>query len=532
MLYLKFNKCTHCLFYTFLFFYSIHFIHAQHNKSEALNSNEYSADTTKANELNHLSWALKFQKPDSSIALAEKALALINKYNHLNNTTHQIHLTRTYLNLGVFYHIQTNLPKALEYYHRSLKTAEKIANTRRVAMANNNIGLVYDEMKEYDKALNYYKKTLPFYETSNDYSGLAEVLKNCAIIYFKQHNYLESLKNSKKALEVTQKNEKLIVSPNQLYDNTITQAELLNNIGSCLIKTNNSVDSAYNYYLKALAINEKLKNNSGRSKTLCNIADIKIKKGDFDGAENNLIRAKDINSTVNDKIALLDLEKMFLNLYDTIAKIAYRKKDYSKAASHFHKAILNYKNIDELKDSVFSQENKKQIIQKELYYEFEKKEAQIKAENEKQQAIAHQKSRNKNIIITGAGIVVVLLILFSVFIFRSLKTTQHQKKLIELKNGELEIHRKIIEEKNKDITDSINYAQRIQKALLREEEHVSKHLPEHFIYAQRYSKWRFLLGSRKKTILVLCCCRLHWTWGSWRHYEHAWNFFFKRHYQC
>ena len=38
-----------------------------------------------------------------------------------------------------------------------------------------------------------------------------------------------------------------------------------------------------------------------------------------------------------------------------------------------------------------------------------------------------------------------------------------------------------MEEKNKDITDSINYAIRIQRALLKEEEYVSKHLPEHFI---------------------------------------------------
>ncbi len=38
-----------------------------------------------------------------------------------------------------------------------------------------------------------------------------------------------------------------------------------------------------------------------------------------------------------------------------------------------------------------------------------------------------------------------------------------------------------IERKHKEVTDSINYAKRIQVAILKGEEHVSKHLPEHFV---------------------------------------------------
>jgi serine phosphatase RsbU (regulator of sigma subunit) len=38
-----------------------------------------------------------------------------------------------------------------------------------------------------------------------------------------------------------------------------------------------------------------------------------------------------------------------------------------------------------------------------------------------------------------------------------------------------------IEEKNKHITDSINYAKRIQEAMLKDEDHTSEHLPPHFI---------------------------------------------------
>jgi serine phosphatase RsbU (regulator of sigma subunit) len=74
-----------------------------------------------------------------------------------------------------------------------------------------------------------------------------------------------------------------------------------------------------------------------------------------------------------------------------------------------------------------------------------------------------------------------LILLFTGFILRSLNITNKQKKIIEAQNKETQQQKKIIEEKNKDITDSIHYAKRIQTALLRDEEHISKHLPEHFI---------------------------------------------------
>jgi serine phosphatase RsbU (regulator of sigma subunit) len=49
---------------------------------------------------------------------------------------------------------------------------------------------------------------------------------------------------------------------------------------------------------------------------------------------------------------------------------------------------------------------------------------------------------------------------------------------------EVEKQKKIVEVKNKDITDSINYAQRIQQAILPLPEDISKVFPESFIYFQ------------------------------------------------
>ena len=68
----------------------------------------------------------------------------------------------------------------------------------------------------------------------------------------------------------------------------------------------------------------------------------------------------------------------------------------------------------------------------------------------------------------------VLVIVFSGFIFKSLRTTRKQKLLIEIKNKETEEQKKTIEMKQKENLDSIHYAKRIQTALIPNEKYIAK----------------------------------------------------------
>jgi two-component system, sensor histidine kinase LadS len=54
-------------------------------------------------------------------------------------------------------------------------------------------------------------------------------------------------------------------------------------------------------------------------------------------------------------------------------------------------------------------------------------------------------------------------------------------KKVKERTSELEEQKKIVEEKNKEILDSINYAQRIQQTLLAHDELLARNIPEHFV---------------------------------------------------
>ena len=97
-----------------------------------------------------------------------------------------------------------------------------------------------------------------------------------------------------------------------------------------------------------------------------------------------------------------------------------------------------------------------------MTYEFEKKEAVIKEQQEKERAVAQQKNRVSKIIIATVILGLLIVMIFALFIFRALKLTKHQKH--------------IIEEKQKEILDSIHYAKRIQNSLLPPQRYIEKSL--------------------------------------------------------
>lgn len=79
------------------------------------------------------------------------------------------------------------------------------------------------------------------------------------------------------------------------------------------------------------------------------------------------------------------------------------------------------------------------------------------------------------------AIIALLIIAISVaFIAYRLKV-KHNKEII-YKNNQLAIQKNIVEKKHKEIKDSINYAKRIQNALLQEEKHLTSLLPPCFIF--------------------------------------------------
>lgn len=83
------------------------------------------------------------------------------------------------------------------------------------------------------------------------------------------------------------------------------------------------------------------------------------------------------------------------------------------------------------------------------------------------------------LIIAVLSILGIILLLFSI---RSNNQRRKANKLLSEQKSEIERQKHLVDEKQKEILDSINYAKRIQTALMANSKMMNENLPEHFIF--------------------------------------------------
>jgi len=138
--------------------------------------------------------------------------------------------------------------------------------------------------------------------------------------------------------------------------------------------------------------------------------------------------------------------------YEGLA-LAYSSKNDYKNAFEFEK-MLHY-----ISDSLYNAESSRQIAEMQTKYETEKKDKELL----KKEAENKQKTTERNAFIAGFGLMIVLVF----FIFRGYR--QKRKANIEISK-----QKHVIEEKQKEILDSIYYARRIQRSLLPSHRNIEK----------------------------------------------------------
>jgi len=140
----------------------------------------------------------------------------------------------------------------------------------------------------------------------------------------------------------------------------------------------------------------------------------------------------------------------------------------------------------EMRDSVMNKESMQRFAQqefkareKEMKTEQLKKDIYYKAEQIKKEAELKQQKIVRNGFIIGAALLCGLVF----FVFRSLQQSKkanriiaEQKRQVEIQKAITEEAKLLVEEKQKEIVDSIRYAKNIQLSLLTSEKYIERTL--------------------------------------------------------
>jgi hypothetical protein len=154
--------------------------------------------------------------------------------------------------------------------------------------------------------------------------------------------------------------------------------------------------------------------------------------------------------------------------YADSAKILIKKTECYERLSQTHYKLQNYKAafdylslFKKFSDSISVQSMQGKMLEMEVKYDLQTKETEL---SEKEKELKAQ-SKIRNLLLIGI-VAVILLLLLALYAY-----VQKRKS-----NKEISEQKRLIEQKQKEVLDSIRYAKRIQKALITNEHYIQTRL--------------------------------------------------------
>ncbi len=347
-------------------------------------------------------------------------------------------------NRGIAFDYLGNYAAALGNFFKALSIERKVSYPYRKAAILSNVGLIYSAQENWGKALYYHERSLAINKKIENEMGVSNCLNNIAIVYVSKKMFHQALTNYFECIRADKK----LNDERGLSDD-------YNNVGICYADLK-QFDLAFEYYNRSLELRIKLNYPLGISQTYTNIGTLYYSKKDLVQARKYFLLSLSFAEKIGSKISLA-------YAYQYLVKIEEESNNPASAFPYLKQYVA-------YTDSLESIETTRLQAETELSYKFEKK-------REISQLLHDKKEAQSRMILYAVCGVLTLIIIFSMALYKRWKYARTQQKIIAEKNNLLEI-------KNNEILDSINYAKRIQTAILPSKRSMNLLLENYFIFYQ------------------------------------------------
>lgn len=538
---------------------------AQSTKLEKLWNGKEVIDTLKIQDILDFGTNIQSTSMDSALLYYNWAIELIDRSKSQKSSSPRVlkalkKLKATSLRyIGIVYFYEGKYDLAIDYFFNSLKILEEINDKIGISLCLGNIGAIHVNLGNFEKALEYFEKLLETFEELGDKANMGACYNNIGAIHQHQKNFNSALEYYQLSLQIFEE----LGDSNRISD-------CYSNIGLIKVISGEHSD-AIEFYKKALNIYKLLGDTNGESTIYCSIANLHITIADS-SAKASQKKINNLNLAIEFGTKSIELARRIksfpLEGHAALALMnAYKKSGNAKQALMYAEIFMS------TKDSMYSEEKTKALAEVEAKYEAKKKQQEIEnkhliIENNKIES-SRQRTR-LNLFISGSFLLG-LLVLVAIFAYRQKHkinlvileknalleqyneeinatsealrsqndqlTSQNneitkQRNEIEVqkndlaniawelqeRNEEVEAQGVILMSQNKEITDSIIYAQRIQSALLPSQQVLNELLPNNFVLFKPKSivsgdfYWATSLG--RWTIFCVADCTGHGVPGA------------------
>lgn len=315
------------------------------------------------------------------------------------------------------------------------------------------IGIIFLRQEKTEEAIKYFEKSL---EIAKKYNNKRRIIFLYACI---GETYQKSWKDSIAISTFLQWRNVANKIENPNTKEIESKVIIGTDIARRYLKKANNTELAKQYRKECIKLNQKINN-------INNTIILQYDIGDY-------------NMYVKKEKEVLKYYREWLRLAKEHKLKSQQKRWYNKLYHRYKKnnnpaEALKYKELeDSLKYEIINEESIQQINELNIKYETEKKDNEIKLQNA---TIEKQAEQKKKILWTAIGALIAALGASRGTITALKSKNKEKKHKIELQNINKELVRK-----NKNITDSIHYAKRIQENFLQNPEELKKLFPESFM---------------------------------------------------
>lgn len=441
---------------------------------------------------------------------------LDNLFNRLSKASSGHQKIDVYIDMAKFY-ADSNFVLTLKYATKANKLAKELEQEEKYVNSLRIMADAYDYLGKYSDAQELNYELLDYYTGKNDIDKLNQIYINVGIVNYYQSNYDQSVEYSTKAL-------KYYESINDSNGVSICYNNIANVHADKL-----DYKKALVFYYKALNMDLGYGNIAGAALILGNIAETYIELNEYDSAFTQFNVALEYSKEAKD-------EWQMANLYTGLGKLYNRQNKNKEAFEALNKALKITKKLSamqeetevylqmhelyekekdfensmyylklhhELNDSIYNKQTRDKIAELNTLYDIKDKEQQIK---DQESNAKFQKAQQIALIVGLLMLIIIVLIL--------VKGNNAKKK----RNQQLKGQKLLIETKNRDITDSIEYAQKIQKAILPHNEIIEKQFKDSFLYYQPKDivagDFYWLLEKEDSILIAVADCTGHGVPGA------------------
>ena len=378
--------------------------------------------------------------------------------------------------------------------------AERDALLRAKARAISGLGVIQRRFANYTEALEFYHESLSISEVLEDPGLKSTTYFNLSTLYRKLDSIPTALEYQYKCLAIR-------------HANDYKKEGLMNcyNALGILHRRSNNLDSAVYYYEQALELNLELKNAENTAQSYANLGVVRSREGAYNDAiiyfrkslkiaeENNLEHpAHNMHLSLCKQFEYLARESKSpveaQSLLDSaIAHGRYAFKSFEKSGrrAHLYKAALSLSKIFErrgeldsalayhrtyakIKNALINEDENKKFALLQQKSTFDEIQREREAQEAKAQIERDEEAKRDALVrnyLLGLG---ALLLILAIVLFRAYRGKSKSNEQLARQKEQIEEQKELVEEKNQEIVDSINYAKRLQDAILPSSE-VLKH---------------------------------------------------------